>query len=187
MKKILAAFFCLFIGSILLCFLLTSCKTDSESFIKAAGLYNVFNVKSNLYDVVITDVTDGDTVTVRFDYDKPKDCTTEEKVRLIGVDTPEMNYHKHAEPEYYAQEATDYTSTFIKQSALLEFDNVSTSRDKYGRLLAYIWIDSKILNKDLIEKGYGRYYENFAFNSERMTSFAKAQETAQKKRAGMWQ
>ena len=170
-----------------MCFLLTSCKTDSESFIKAAGLYNVFNVKSNLYDVVITDVTDGDTVTVRFDYDKPKDCTTEEKVRLIGVDTPEMNYYKLAEPEYYAQEATDYTSTFIKQSALLEFDNVSTSRDKYGRLLAYIWIDSKILNKDLIEKGYERYYENFAFNSERMTSFAKAQETAQKKRAGMWQ
>lgn len=179
MNKLLAALFFIFS--------LTSCKTDSESYIKAAGLYNIYNVKSNLYDVVITDVTDGDTVTVRFDYDKPKDCTTEEKVRLIGVDTPEMNYYKLAEPEYYAQEATDYTSTFIRQSALLEFDDVSASRDKYGRLLAYIWIDSKILNKDLIEKGYGRYYGSFAFNSERMTSFAKAQETAQKKRAGMWQ
>ena len=181
MKKLFAALFCF------MAIISISCTSDSDSHLNAAGLYNIYNVKSNLYDVLITDVTDGDTLTVRFDYDKPKDCTTEEKVRLIGVDTPEMNYYKLAEPEYYAQEATDYTSTFIGRTALLEFDDVSSSRDKYNRLLAYVWIDSKILNKDLIEKGYGKYYGNFTFNSARMVSFSKAEETAKKNRSGMWQ
>lgn len=169
-------------------FLFFSCCEDSEPFINAAGLYNAYNVQSNIYDAKIIEVIDGDTVKIRFSYDKPKQCTTEETVRLIGVNTPEMNYYSLLEPEYYAQEATDYTKQFLNYSIMIEFDDVSSLRDKYNRLLGYIWIENyRLLNKELIEQGYGKYYSNFAFNSKRMTDFAQAEEKAKQNRNGMWQ
>ena len=169
-------------------FLFFSCSEDSKSFINAAGLYNAYNVQSNIYDAKIIEVIDGDTLKIRFDYDKPKQCTTEETVRLIGVDTPEMNYYSLQEPEYYAQEATDYTNQFLNYKIMIEFDDVSSLRDKYKRLLGYIWIENyRLLNKELISEGYGKYYSNFSFNSKRMSDFSEAQEKAIQNGKGMWQ
>lgn len=47
-------------------FLFFSCSEDSKSFINAAGLYNAYNVQSNIYDAKIIEVIDGDTLKIRF-------------------------------------------------------------------------------------------------------------------------
>lgn len=77
----------------------------------------------------VTRVVDGDTVYVRLD------DGTEEKVRFIGVDAPEST--KEVEP--YGKEAAAYTKKRLSgRTVHLELD--VGERDKYGWLLAYVWL-----------------------------------------------
>ena len=101
-------------------------------------------VKANTYDVIR--VVDGDTFVVDFN-------GTEEKVRLIGIDTPE-SVHPDADKNTAAGvTASDYTKALLTgKSVELEFD--VQERDKYGRLLAYAYLDGYMLNKKLLEDGY---------------------------------
>jgi len=101
-------------------------------------------IKSNTYKVIR--VVDGDTFVVDFN-------GTEEKVRLIGIDTPE-SVHPDADRNSAAGvTASDYTKSLLTgKSVELEFD--VQERDKYGRLLAYAYLDGYMLNKKLLEDGY---------------------------------
>lgn len=91
-------------------------------------------------------INDGDTFTVRLDGEK-------KKVRLLMVDTPEMNYDK-GEPMPYAEEAKQFTEKLLKEAKTIEllFD-VGPQTDKYDRLLAYIYIDGVLLQETLVDNG----------------------------------
>lgn len=91
-------------------------------------------------------VVDGDTFVINYN-------GTEEKVRLIGIDTPE-SVHPDAERNSAAGiTASDYTKSLLEgKSVTLEFD--VQERDTYGRLLAYVYVDGYMLNKKLLEEGY---------------------------------
>jgi micrococcal nuclease len=83
-------------------------------------------------------VIDGDTIEVRIN-------NRTEKVRFIGVDTPETVHPTKGE-EPYGREASDYTKSQLNdQSVGLEFD--VEKRDRYGRLLAYVWLEIRCLMK----------------------------------------
>ena len=139
------------------------------------------------YDAVVLKAIDGDTVNVYFPGEKPLSCKRQERVRLIGVDTPEMHFSDGLEPDYYAQEATDYTSSCLEGKEVeISLDDVSSERDVYGRILAYIYIDGECFNRRLIQEGFGYYYGNFEFNRSLMDSFRKAQDEARERRAGLW-
>lgn len=99
----------------------------------------------DLEQVRINFIYDGDTV--RTD--------TGEKIRLLGVDAPEMNWGE-GEPDFYAWEAFEYTKEILLgQLVYLEYDEVK--EDKYGRTLAYLFLaDGSFFNKKLLEKGYAR-------------------------------
>ncbi|GAB6392059.1 MAG: thermonuclease family protein [Treponematales bacterium] len=132
---------------------------------------------------VISAVVDGDTVDVVFKK-PPEGCEQKERVRLIGVNTPELT---GSSPEYYAEEARDFTNRWRRTSVRVGFDRVSSRRDVYGRLLAYVYLeDGTALNELLIREGYGRYYDNFAFEEERMKAFALAEEEVRKTKRGLW-
>lgn len=106
--------------------------------------YSAATIPSDQYEVLR--VVDGDTFVI--DYNG-----TEEKVRLIGIDTPE-SVHPDADRNSAAGlTASDYTKSLLKgKSVKLEFD--VQQRDKYGRLLAYAYVDGYMLNKKLLEDGY---------------------------------
>ncbi len=74
-------------------------------------------------------------------------------VRLLAVDTPEVN-----KKEYYAKEASNYTCNLIKKAKKieLEYDSKSNETDKYGRVLAWVYVDDELLNDELIKNGYGK-------------------------------
>ncbi|HBG36292.1 MAG TPA: hypothetical protein DDW88_04410, partial [Treponema sp.] len=119
------------------------------------------------YEAKITAVIDGDTVEIQFIENPPVDCKWNERVRLIGVDTPELFKNP---PEYFAQEAKNYTNEYYLANVLFEFDTVSAKRDKYDRLLGFVYVDGVYvdgslysLNEQLIEKGMGYYYGVFSF------------------------
>jgi micrococcal nuclease len=121
-------------------------------------------------------VVDGDTIVVLLDGKK-------EKVRLIGVDTPET-VHPNKPVEHYGREATAFTKTMVEGKLVrLEYD--SQQRDRYGRLLAYVYLeDGTFLNKEIIRQGYGFAYTRFPFTF--MEEFRACEKQAREKKVGLW-
>ena len=91
----------------------------------------------------VTKVADGDTIEVDM-------SGVTERVRMIGVDTPET--HKPNTPvQCYGPQASDYTKNLLThQSVRLEADPTNDNRDRYDRLLRYVYLNDLLVNKQLI-------------------------------------
>ncbi|HET8708739.1 MAG TPA: thermonuclease family protein [Candidatus Saccharimonadales bacterium] len=121
---------------------------------------------------------DGDTIAVRMNGHN-------ETIRFIGVDTPET--HKPNTPvQCYGPAAAAFTKNTIgNQKVRLALDPKSSNRDRYDRLLRYVYLpDGTLLNEKLIEDGYGFYYPYFPFTKS--SEFARAERSAQAAHRGLW-
>jgi micrococcal nuclease len=121
---------------------------------------------------------DGDTIAVNMN-------GKVEKVRFVGVDTPET--HKPNTPvQCYGPAAAAFTKNTIgSQHVRLVSDSLSTDRDRYGRLLRYVYLpDGTLLNEKLIQEGYGFYYPYFPFTKSKQ--FAADEQSAMAAHAGLW-
>lgn len=126
---------------------------------------------------VVRDI-DGDTIVVQQGSDQ-------ETVRFIGVDTPET--HKPNTPvQCYGPEAAAFTKAQVSgQAVKLAPDPKDTNRDKYGRLLRYVYLaDGTLLNARLIQDGYGFAYVIFPF--EKLSDFSQLQSQAKVAGRGLW-
>ncbi|CAM4053154.1 thermonuclease family protein [Lederbergia lenta] len=121
-------------------------------------------------------VVDGDTIKVTMD-------GKEETVRLILVDTPETK-HPQMGIQPFGPEASDFTTkTLDGQEVTLEVG--IEERDRYGRLLAYVWIGDKLFNNMLLEKGLARVAV-FPPNTKYLDQFNSTQDKAKEKAIGIW-
>jgi len=123
---------------------------------------------------------DGDTIVVNMN-------GTPETIRFIGADTPET--HKPNTPvQCYGPAAANYTKTRIEQAGSkvrLQSDPDSTNRDRYNRLLRYVYLpDGTLLEAELIKNGYAFYYPYFPFTKS--AEFAAYQKSAQDGHKGLW-
>lgn len=102
--------------------------------------------ENELQQVKFLSINDGDTFSIEMDGEK-------RKVRLLMVDTPEMNYDK-GQPMPYAEDAKAFTENLLENAAKIEllFD-VGPETDKYDRLLAYIYVDDVLLQESLLKNG----------------------------------
>ena len=125
---------------------------------------------------------DGDTVRVRIT-DPPEGLNLIETIRLLGVDTPET-VHPSREVEFFGQEASNFTrNTLYGQWVYLAFD--WDLRDRYGRLLAYIYLEGgQCFNALLIREGYSHAYTAFAFQF--IDEFRALEQEARQARRGLW-
>lgn len=125
----------------------------------------------------VTRVVDGDTLEVQIDGKK-------ERVRLIGIDTPE-SVHPDASKNIEAGKiASEFTRSKLEGKEVeLEFD--VQERDHYGRLLAYVYLDGVMFNKTLLEEGYARV-ATIPPNVKYVDDFTKIQEEARKNNKGFW-
>ncbi|HRX77188.1 MAG TPA: thermonuclease family protein, partial [Candidatus Cloacimonadota bacterium] len=109
----------------------------------------------------IVRVVDGDTFICRID-------DQDQRVRLIGVDTPE-SVHPNKDVEYFALEASTYLKTMLDgQSVFLQYDQANSAtqhKDRYDRILAYAYrsSDSLFINAEIIRQGYGHAYTSYPF------------------------
>ncbi len=126
--------------------------------------------------VICTRVVDGDTIVVDIG-------GKEEKIRLLGVDTPET-VHPSKPVEYFGKEASAFTKQMVEGKRVrLEYD--WQKRDKYGRLLAYVYLeDGTFLNAEIIKQGYGFAYTNYPFRY--LDEFREYQRCAQENKLGLW-
>ena len=123
-----------------------------------------------------THVIDGDTIIVKMK-------GTEERVRLIGVDTPET-VHPEKPVAFFGKEASAFTKRMAEGKRVrLEYD--WQERDKYGRLLAYVYLeDETFLNAEIIKRGYGFAYTRFPFKY--LDKFRKYEREARENIRGLW-
>jgi micrococcal nuclease len=122
-------------------------------------------------------VIDGDTILVAFKNNR------EERVRMILIDTPETK-HPHLGVEPFGPEASKYTKEKLYgKEVQLETD--VQQRDKYGRLLAYIWVNGELYNEELINNGLARVAV-FPPNTKYVRIFRSLQAIARKKKIGIW-
>jgi micrococcal nuclease len=125
------------------------------------------------YETRVVKVVDGDTLTL----------SNGEKVRLIGVDTPERTHSLKA-VRSFAKEAGSFTKKMVEgKEVRLEFD--WQKRDRYKRLLAYVYLkDGTFLNAEIIKQGYGFAYTKFPFKYSE--EFRKYQKEAKENNRGLW-
>lgn len=118
-------------------------------------------------------VIDGDTI----------ELAGGERVRLIGVDTPE-SVDPRRPVERFGKEASEFTRRLAEgKSVRLEYDE--ETRDQYGRTLAYIYLpDGTLLNAEIIRQGYGYAYTRFAYR--RAEEFVRLEREAREHGRGLW-
>lgn len=127
------------------------------------------------YEVVR--VVDGDTIIVKMD-------GKNERVRFIGVNTPES---VHPDPERNSQMgklASDYIKELLEgQRVGLELD--VEERDQYGRILAYVYLDGQMVQETLLSEGYAQVV-TFPPNVKYTDDFLDLEKAARRAKRGFW-
>ena len=127
-----------------------------------------------LYKII--EVIDGDTIKVDIN-------SKIETVRFIGVDAPET-VHPNKDVQAYGKEASDFTKAqLLEKEVRLEYD--IEERDKYGRLLAYIYIGNEMFNKVLLREGYAQLM-TIPPNVKYVEEFIVLQKQAREQNKGLW-
>jgi micrococcal nuclease len=135
------------------------------------------NQVSNL-PITLIDVIDGDTIKVHVN-------GKVETVRYLLIDTPESRNPKTC-VQLYAKEAFLRNSELVKSGKVtLEFEQGNT-RDSYGRLLAYVYVDGESIQGTLLKEGYARvaYIMNPPYKY--LDPFRKEENLAKRNKINIW-
>lgn len=152
--------------AVLTCLILSNCSSSSQPLPDGANGR-------------IVRVIDGDTVDVSM-------SGHTERVRLIGIDTPETK-KPNTPIQCFGPEASKHTKELLPVDTPVLVQRDVEARDPYGRLLGYVYrtSDQLFINQDLIVNGYARPLSiapNTAFAGE----FAGLAQTAQNSKIGLW-
>ena len=140
---------------------------------------NTSNLKNEKIEIKYSESVDGDTAKFKLN----GEIIT---VRLLGIDTPET-VHPSLGEQLYGKEASNYTKEKLQNANKieLEYDSKSSKTDKYGRHLAWIWVDDSLLQEELIREGLAQTYmlqDNYTY----AWLLQEKQEEAKEEKVGMW-
>ena len=150
-----------------------------------AFLYNLFfteeeQTASNdgFIPVELVRTIDGDTIKIKYE-------GKEQNLRYLLIDTPELN-HSQLGKQPFAEEATQRNDELLKSGKLeIEFD-IGEQVDKYGRLLAYVYIDGESVQEKLVEEGLARVAYIYPPNTRHLDLYEKAENKAKETGIGIW-
>ncbi len=165
------------IGGIVIIFLSVLYQYMGWTFLNTPQTGELTNTVGTYYEV--TKVSDGDTLHVNID-------GVDERVRLIGINTPET-VDPRTEVQCFGKEATERMKELAEgELVTLEYDDTQSMRDTYGRLLAYVYLeDGQMLNRKMVAEGYAyeyTYLTPYAYQSE----FRELQNLARTSGRGLW-
>ena len=106
-----------------------------------------------------------------------------ERVRYIGVNTPEIHHPTKGEEPGGRAAAVENRTLAAGKHVRLELD--VQQRDRYGRLLAYVWVDDLMINAELVRRGYAQVM-TVPPNVRYQALFLKLQRDAREAGRGLW-
>jgi len=128
--------------------------------------------------VRIIRIVDGDTIVVNYQ-------GTNEKVRMLCVNTPESVHPNKKQNIPMGKIASDYTKERLTGKYVdLEFEG--PFRGRYGRLLAYVFVDGVNFNLELVRQGLSPYYTKYGLSQKYDQEFREAERHARNQRLGIW-
>jgi micrococcal nuclease len=127
----------------------------------------------------VTKVTDGDTLHIEM-------SGVDEKIRLIGINTPET-VDPRTPVQCFGKEASNRMKDLAEgKSVRLEYDDSQSLRDTYGRLLAYVYLeDGQMLNRIMVAEGYAYEY-TYLTPYKYQKEFRQLQTLARTSSRGLW-
>lgn len=142
-------------------------------------------------EYTVTKIFDGDTFEAEANGKK-------EKVRMLGIDTPEKfdsdkltrdveRTKKDSETiKRLGELSSQFTFKLLEgKKVLLEPDKSQDDRDKYGRLLRYVYLqDGTFVNRKIVEEGYAIAFRKFKVSKEK--ELVEAEAAARKGKKGLW-
>ena len=165
-KNLKSANFLLFLG---ICLITIGCVFY---FLKTKEVVQIIPKVTSPPDLTfakVTRVIDGDTIVI----------DTGEKIRYIGINTPELEIS-----ECYATEASGINQSLVLDKVVrLEKDTSET--DKYGRLLRYVYVGNDFINNELVKNGSARV-ETVKPDIKYEGEFVTWQKFAEQNKLGLW-
>lgn len=138
-----------------------------------------YNVNASKVKVSFSKCVDGDTA--RFVI-KGEDV----KIRFLGINSPEVATSTK-EGELYGEEASKYTCKKLKAAKKIEieYEKNSDKEDKYGRTLAYVFVDDKLIETLILKRGYAtvKYVKD---NYKYYDDLVEAEKYAKNKKLGLY-
>ena len=141
--------------------------------------------------VEVISVVDGDTLKISYK-------GQEDSIRLIGIDTPESRVNKKAKRDAkrsgqdietiiaMGKRATKYVKSLVKQGDLITIEFDVQARDRYGRILGYVYLpNGKLLNEEIVKAGYASVM-TIPPNIKYKDIFLNAFKAANENRRGLW-
>ncbi len=124
-------------------------------------------------------VVDGDTLVVEID-------GTEERLRLIGINTPE-SVDPRRPVMCFGKEASAHLAELVPPGTAVRIERDVEARDRYDRLLGYVYraADGEFVNLRMVTDGYANQY-TFPPNVEHVDTFRAAARTARESGTGLW-
>ena len=123
--------------------------------------------------VKVKRVIDGDTMEIEGG----------EKVRYIGIDTPET-VDPRKPVQCFGIEASKKNKELV-EGKMVRLEKDITDRDKYNRLLRYIWVDDVLINLELVKQGFAYSY-SYPPDIKYQEQIVKAQDEAREAKRGLW-
>ena len=133
---------------------------------------------SQAVSAYVNRVVDGDTIEVIL-------AGKKEKVRLIGIDAPETVDPRRPVGCYGVEASKEMTSLVANRNVTLKTDSQSSDRDKYQRLLRYVYTENgDFINAEMVQKGYAFAYKVFPFDY--LEVFSDYEKEARDSDLGLW-
>ena len=151
--------------------MLAGCQNHPARLITPSGPTENNGAPLNPNTFLVTRVIDGDTIEIQTP-------NGPQKVRYIGIDSPELPN------ECYSRKAKTRNRHLVENRYVRLEEDVEKT-DKYGRWLRYVWVDGKMVNKQLLEEGYARLMI-IPPNTKYETRLRNAEKEARLANRGLW-
>ena len=154
--------------------LITACRSGSTPALTQSTTATVLAINATMVSVV-----DGDTIEVNIKGHR-------ERVRLIGIDTPETK-KPNTPVQCYGPEATKFTKSLLPSDTPLHLERDVVARDDFGRMLAYVYVagDGEFVNLTIITRGFARPL-TIPPNSSHSNELIEAARIAEAGNIGLW-
>ena len=125
----------------------------------------------------VSSIIDGDTIRVIIN-------GKSEKVRLLGIDSPESSDPRKS-VQCFAKEATNKLKNLINgKTVKLVIDKTQSDKDKYGRLLRFIYLNGKDIDAEMIKEGFAFSYKQYP--TTKLNEYNKLEKLAREQNKGLW-